>query len=58
MTPLIDNYVKSGQVSYEFRNFVRDALDLAAVADRALQRREELLPAYPRAVQGSAQLGR
>jgi protein-disulfide isomerase len=28
--PLIDNYVKSGRVSYEFRNFVRDPFDLAA----------------------------
>jgi protein-disulfide isomerase len=27
---LIDNYVKTGQVSYEFRNYVRDAFDLAA----------------------------
>ena len=27
---LIDNYVKSGRVSYEFRNFVRDPADLAA----------------------------
>jgi len=28
--PLIDKYVKSGRVSYEFRNFVRDPFDLAA----------------------------
>ena len=28
--PLIDNYVKSGRVAYEFRNFVRDPYDLAA----------------------------
>ena len=28
--PLIDNYVKSGKVSYEFRNYVRDPFDLAA----------------------------
>jgi protein-disulfide isomerase len=28
--PLINNYVKSGQVSYEFRNYVRDAFDLSA----------------------------
>ena len=28
--PLIDKYVKSGNVSYEFRNYVRDAFDLAA----------------------------
>ena len=28
--PLIDNYVKSGRVSYEFRNFVRDPFDVAA----------------------------
>ena len=27
---LIDNYVKTGQVSYEFRNYVRDPFDLAA----------------------------
>lgn len=28
--PLIDNYVKSGRVSFEFRNFVRDPFDVAA----------------------------
>jgi len=28
--PLIDNYVKKGLVSYEFRNFVRDPFDVAA----------------------------
>jgi protein-disulfide isomerase len=28
--PLIDKYVKSGQVSWEFRNYVRDPFDLAA----------------------------
>lgn len=28
--PLIDNYVKKGWVSYEFRNFVRDAFDITA----------------------------
>lgn len=28
--PLINTYVKSGQVSYEFRNYVRDAFDLTA----------------------------
>ena len=28
--PLIDNYVKSGNVSYEFRNFVRDPYDITA----------------------------
>jgi len=28
--PLIDNYVQTGQVSYEVRNFVRDSADLAA----------------------------
>ena len=28
--PLIDKYVKTGLVSYEFRNYVRDSLDLAA----------------------------
>ncbi|MCA1653629.1 MAG: thioredoxin domain-containing protein [Sphingomicrobium sp.] len=28
--PLIDNYVKSGKVSWEFRNFVRDPYDIAA----------------------------
>jgi protein-disulfide isomerase len=27
--PLIDNYVKTGQLSYEFRNYVRDGFDLA-----------------------------
>ena len=28
--PLINTYVKSGQVSWEFRNYVRDGFDLAA----------------------------
>jgi protein-disulfide isomerase len=28
--PLIDNYVKSGRIAYEFRNYVRDPFDLAA----------------------------
>ena len=28
--PLIDNYVKKGLVSYEFRNFVRDPYDITA----------------------------
>jgi protein-disulfide isomerase len=28
--PLIDNYVKTGKVSLEFRNFVRDPFDVAA----------------------------
>jgi protein-disulfide isomerase len=28
--PLIANYVKTGQLSYEFRNYVRDAFDLTA----------------------------
>jgi protein-disulfide isomerase len=28
--PLIDTYVKSGRVSYEFRNYVRDPYDMAA----------------------------
>jgi len=26
--PLVDNYVKSGRVSFEFRNYVRDGLDI------------------------------
>jgi protein-disulfide isomerase len=30
LQPLTDNYVKSGQVSFEFRNYVRDPYDLAA----------------------------
>jgi protein-disulfide isomerase len=30
VTPLMNNYVKSGQVSWEYRNYVRDALDLTA----------------------------
>ena len=29
LQPLIDKYVKSGQVSFEFRNYVRDPYDLA-----------------------------
>ncbi|MES2904972.1 MAG: thioredoxin domain-containing protein [Pseudomonadota bacterium] len=28
--PLIDNYVKTGRVSFEFRNYVRDQFDMAA----------------------------
>ena len=28
--PLVNNYVKTGQVSWEFRNYVRDAFDLTA----------------------------
>ena len=28
--PLVDNYVKTGKVSFEFRNFVRDPFDVAA----------------------------
>src|SRR3989337_87005 len=28
--PLIDKYVKSGQVSFEFRNYVRDPFDISA----------------------------
>ncbi len=28
--PLIDTYVKSGRVAYEFRNYIRDPVDLAA----------------------------
>ena len=30
VTPLTNTYVKTGQVSWEFRNYVRDAFDLAA----------------------------
>lgn len=30
VAPLTNNYVKSGQVSWEFRNYVRDPLDLTA----------------------------
>lgn len=30
MKPLVDNYVKSGKVSFEFRNYVRDPFDVAA----------------------------
>jgi protein-disulfide isomerase len=30
MKPLVDNYVKSGRVGFEFRNFVRDPFDVAA----------------------------
>lgn len=28
---LVDKYVKTGEVSYEFRNYIRDSFDLAAV---------------------------
>jgi len=30
VTPLVNDYVKSGKISYEFRNYVRDGFDLAA----------------------------
>ena len=30
VTPLIESYVKTGKVGYEFRNYVRDPFDLAA----------------------------
>ena len=30
VTPLINKYVKTGRVGYEFRNFIRDGLDLTA----------------------------
>lgn len=30
LQPLIDKYVKSGRVSFEFRNYVRDSLDVTA----------------------------
>jgi protein-disulfide isomerase len=30
VTPLIEKYVKTGEVSYEFRNYIRDTFDLAA----------------------------
>jgi protein-disulfide isomerase len=29
--PLINNYVKTGKISFEFRNYIRDSFDLAAV---------------------------
>ena len=29
MQPLVDKYVKTGQISFEFRNYVRDPFDLA-----------------------------
>jgi protein-disulfide isomerase len=29
VTPLVDNYVKTGKISYEFRNYLLSALDLA-----------------------------
>lgn len=31
VTPLIAKYVKTGKISYEFRNYIRDAFDLSAV---------------------------
>ena len=37
--PLIDNYVKSGKVSFEFRNFVLESLDISRHPDRPLRRR-------------------
>src|SRR3982751_2155167 len=29
VTPLVDNYVKTGKITYEFRNYLLNALDLA-----------------------------
>lgn len=31
VTPLIDKYVKTGKISYEFRNYIRDTFDMSAV---------------------------
>jgi protein-disulfide isomerase len=31
VTPMIDKYVKTGKISYEFRNYIRDTFDMAAV---------------------------
>ena len=47
--PLIDNYVKTGLVSCEFRNFVRDPYRHRRLAGRPLRRRGQLLRPDPRA---------
>jgi protein-disulfide isomerase len=31
VTPMIDKYVKTGKISYEFRNYIRDTFDMSAV---------------------------
>ncbi|HEY7006242.1 MAG TPA: thioredoxin domain-containing protein [Sphingomicrobium sp.] len=31
VTPMIEKYVKTGQISYEFRNYIRDTFDMSAV---------------------------
>ena len=35
---LINDYVKTGRVSYEFRNFVRDPLDITDLDDHPMRR--------------------
>ena len=55
---LIDNYVKTGQVSWEFRNYVRDAFDLTAALVARCNGAKQLLPADPRLLQGPARMGR
>ena len=42
--PLIDNYVKNGQVSFEFRNFVRDPFDMTASLIARCGGAKQLLP--------------
>ena len=42
---LVDKYVKSGQVSWEFRTYLLHGRRHSGGADRPLQRRRELLPA-------------
>ena len=54
---LINDYVKSGRVSFEFRNFVRDRSRHDRLAHRPLRRHRALLPADPGSLRRPAQLG-
>ena len=55
---LVDKYVKSGQVSWEFRPYLLHGLDLPANLIARCNGAEELLPAGARAVQRPAGLDR
>ena len=56
--PLIDNYVKTGQVSYEFRNYVRDPFDLTASLIARCNGAKSFFPLARALLQGPAELGR
>ncbi|WP_221184844.1 thioredoxin domain-containing protein [Sphingomicrobium lutaoense] len=42
--PLVENYVKSGRVSYEYRNYVRDPLDITAAILARCGTKESFFP--------------